>query len=497
MTPALLILLAAAVAAPSFRPEESVVRLQVQSARYDWSSPWRVQSAENGSGSGFLLSGGRIVTNAHVVRDARQILVKRRHVADPFLATVVAEGIDCDLALLQVADPAFAKGLPELELGDLPAVRTNVTIVGFPLGGDEASSTSGIVSRISFARYAHSGWDSHLVVQTDAAINPGNSGGPVVQDGRVVGVAFQNMPGMSSIGYFIPAPVVRHFLGDLADGRYDGFPDGGVREDELLSPAYRAERGLAAGRSGVVVTAVAPGSTADGALRPGDVLLSAQGKTVEDDGNIRMGDTEVPWVQVLEEKQVGEPVAFRVLRDGKEQELKATARRVVRWDRFRWRYGFAPRFVLYGGLLFQPLEAEYLRTWGDWTGHAPRLLVWHHLFREWEKPAEAGREVIVLSRVLRHPVNSQASLGTGAVLQRVDGKEIRGLDDLARALDEASGKTVVFEFEHDGLREALDREAVAAARPEILRTYGVSRDRNLQDRPPATRPAPATAGGRP
>ncbi len=115
--------------------------------------------------------------------------------------------------------------------------------------------------------YVHSGPDAHLVVQTDAAINPGNSGGPVVQDGRVVGVAFQGFPGFDNMGFFIPIPVVRHFLEDLEDGSYDGFPDSGLETSPLLSPAYRRERGLPEDRSGAVVNRVVPGGTADGVVR--------------------------------------------------------------------------------------------------------------------------------------------------------------------------------------------------------------------------------------
>ena len=71
------------------------------------------------------------------------------------------------------------------------------------------------------------------MVQTDAAINPGNSGGPVVQDGKVVGVAFQGFPGADNMGFFIPIPIVHHFLANLQDGRYDGFPDSGLSTTSL------------------------------------------------------------------------------------------------------------------------------------------------------------------------------------------------------------------------------------------------------------------------
>ena len=69
--------------------------------------------------------------------------------------------------------------------------------------------------------YVHSGADSHLAIQTDAAINPGNSGGPVIQDGKVVGVAFQGLTNADNIGYMIPTTVIAHFLKDVEDNQYD------------------------------------------------------------------------------------------------------------------------------------------------------------------------------------------------------------------------------------------------------------------------------------
>src|SRR5512140_2081934 len=102
-------------------------------------------------------------------------------------------------------------------------------------------SSAGIVSRIESRGYVHSGTDSHLLVQTDAAINPGNSGGPVIQDGKVVGVAFQGLQSADNIGFMIPTTVIDHFLKDIADGTYNGFPSSGLVVFEgLHNPAYRA-----------------------------------------------------------------------------------------------------------------------------------------------------------------------------------------------------------------------------------------------------------------
>ncbi len=455
----------------------SVVHVQVFRSPFDWSQPWRQEPVSGASGSGFLIDGGRILTNGHVIADARQVLVRRPDRASPYVATVEAAGHDCDLAVLRVADPAFTKGLRPLRFGPLPRAGTRVNTYGFPLGGQDVSSTAGIVSRVESRGYVHSGADAHLVVQTDAAINPGNSGGPVVQDGRVVGVAFQGFPGADNMGFFIPIPIVRHFLGNLEDGRYDGFPDSGLSTASLLSPAYRRERGLPPGRSGVVVDRVAPGGTAEGVVRAGDVLLSAQGYAIADDGTIRLGDARVTFEHAIDMLQAGDEARFSVWRNGKEQAARAPARRIARYDRNRNRYGVAPDYVVYAGLVFMRLEMELLKTIGrGWPQTANRDLVWHQLFREAEQPAEADREVVVLTRVLRHAVNSQMAFSPPVGVERINGREVRSLADVTQAFSTNQGRFHTIELEGDGGIEALDRAKAEAAHPEILRQYAIPQD---------------------
>ncbi|HYN04084.1 MAG TPA: trypsin-like peptidase domain-containing protein [Vicinamibacteria bacterium] len=472
--------LVAEVPSPGNGVAASVVYVQVFRSGFDWSQPWRQEGVSGASGSGFFISGGRIMTNAHVIANARQILVRRPDEANPYVATLEAVGNDCDLAVLRVADPAFARGLRPLALGPLPSAGTRVVTYGFPLGGQDVSSTAGIVSRVESRGYVHSGADSHLVVQTDAAINPGNSGGPVIQDGKVVGVAFQGFPGADNMGFFIPVPIVRHFLANLEDGRYDGFPDSGLETTPLLSPAYRRERGLPAGLGGVVVDRVAPGGTADAVLKPGDVLLSVEGRRVADDGTIRLGDARVTFEHAIDMLQVGAPVRFVVWRDGKERSLEAPARRIARYDRNRNQYGVAPDYVVYAGLVFMRLEAELLKTLGrGWPQSANRDLVWDQLFREAERPEEADREVIVLTRVLRHAVNSQMAMALPLGVVRINGRPIHSLADVVEAFASNRERFHRIEFEGDGGIEALDRERADAAHPEILRQYAIPHDRKL------------------
>jgi S1-C subfamily serine protease len=458
---------------------ESVVHLQVYRSRSDWNLPWRMEPVDSAMGSGFLIEGGRIVTNAHVVADAREILVRRPDQANPYVATVEAVGNDCDLAVLRVADPSFVKGLKPLALGDVPHSGSRVLTYGFPLGGQDVSSTAGIVSRVESRGYVHSGIDAHLVVQTDAAINPGNSGGPVVQDGRVVGVAFQGYPGFDNMGFFIPVPVVRHFLDDLRDDTYHGFPDSGLVTSPLLSPAYRRERGLPAGKSGVVVDQVSPGGTAHGLLKRGDVILAVDGTQVANDGTVKIGDSRVTFEHLFDMKQVGQPVTVTVWRDGKEQPLVATSKHIARLENRRNRYGVAPRYVVYAGLVFMPLDTELLKVWGrNWVNTADRNLVWHHLFREAEEPEDADREVVVLTRVLRHSANSQVTFSGPVAVDRINGVPIRSLSQVMPAFRDNRERFHRIDFENTSGIETLDRDRAAAAHEEIQKQYAIPRDQH-------------------
>jgi S1-C subfamily serine protease len=119
----------------------------------------------------------RILTGAHVVANATFVQVQKVSEPDKLVARIVAISHDSDLALLQVEDLRFTRGVQAAVVGGLPGLRDQVQVVGYPVGGEEVSVTEGVVSRIEVQRYEHS--QRHLLAVTvDAAINEGNSGGP-------------------------------------------------------------------------------------------------------------------------------------------------------------------------------------------------------------------------------------------------------------------------------------------------------------------------------
>jgi S1-C subfamily serine protease len=219
--------------------ENSVVKV-FSTMRYpDPFRPWTKQAPSEVTGSGVVIEGKRILTNAHVVLYASQVQIQANAAGDKVSASVVAIAPGIDLAVLQLDDPSFFDSHPAVSrAAKLPQIKDAVLAYGFPTGGNSLSITKGIVSRIEFVSYNYP--VSGLRIQVDAAINPGNSGGPAIAGDKMIGLAFSKAGGdTQNIGYIIPNEEVELFLKDVADGRYDGKPAMYDDLQTLEDPALR------------------------------------------------------------------------------------------------------------------------------------------------------------------------------------------------------------------------------------------------------------------
>src|SRR5450432_2012656 len=270
---------------PATEIKKSVVRIRMTSQDPNYKIPWLPGSVGGGLGAGFVIDGSRVLTNAHVVSNTRFIDIEKEDDPKKYVAHVEFIGHDCDLAVLKIEDANFFKNTVPLHLGSIPEIESGVSVYGYPIGGERLSVTRGVVSRIDFLTYSHSMADAHLTIQIDAAINPGNSGGPVVQEGKVVGVAFQGYSGdvANNVGYMIPVPVIQRFLKDISDGHYDHYMDLSITTFPLQNPAQRKALGLNDDDRGVMVSNVPSVGCSAGILKVGDVLLSIDGHPIASD----------------------------------------------------------------------------------------------------------------------------------------------------------------------------------------------------------------------
>ena len=264
---------------------KSIVKIYTVKNNYNYDNPWQMGSQSNGTGSGCIIDGNRILTNAHVISNNTFIQVKKAGEAKRYTARVDSISHESDLAILRVDDQSFFKNSQGIKIGELPQVRDKVAVYGFPTGGDEMSITEGVVSRIEQRNYAHSSANL-LTFQIDAAINPGNSGGPVIINNMIVGVAFQSSVRGENIGYMVPAPIIKHFLTDINNGKYRGFPELGILFQKMENPDIREKYQMKQTHSGILVIGILHESPARDIIKIDDVVLSIDGNDIENDGSV-------------------------------------------------------------------------------------------------------------------------------------------------------------------------------------------------------------------
>ena len=466
------------LAAEGLAIQKSLIRVTTTAQDANYRVPWEPGSIEEGVGAGFVISGSRILTNAHVVSNARFLSVEREDDPKKYIATVEFIAHDCDLAILKVSDPDFFKGTVPLTIGDIPALESGVSVYGYPIGGERLSVTKGVVSRIDFQTYTHSGVDAHLTIQIDAAINPGNSGGPVMQDGNVVGVAFQGYSGdvAQNVGYMIPTPVIKRFLKDIEGGHYGGYMDLSVNWFDLQNPAERRALGLPDDGTGVLVSSVASAGSSAGVLKQGDVLLAIDGHTIFEDAFVELNGSRIQMSEIVERKFKGDEVKLAILRD--KQKMDVTVKLAEAWP-FSMQanaYDKKPRYVLFGGLLFQPLSRNFLEA-----NQVDDLRV--RFFYDFFISDELYREhpdVIVLGAILPDAINTYLMPFRNGIVDEVNGVKMRTLNDLAAAFAKPADYYVI-QLIGEGRPIVLERKAVDAARERIETRYNVLKEQNLND----------------
>jgi S1-C subfamily serine protease len=470
---------AAAHAQPAETPaaiENSVVKV-FSTMRYpDPFKPWTKQAPNEITGSGVVIEGRRILTNAHVVLYASQVQVQASAAGDKVPATVVAVAPGIDLAVLQLDDPTFFDAHPAVaRASKLPHIKDAVLAYGFPTGGNSLSITKGIVSRIEFVSYNYP--VSGLRIQVDAAINPGNSGGPAIAGDKMIGLAFSKLSGdAQNIGYIIPNEEVELFLKDIADGRYDGKPAMYDDLQTLENPALRDYLKLDKSVEGMVVHRPAH-SDAAYPLKEWDVVSRIGNAPIDNQGMVKIDkDLRVSFGYLIQQVASNGKLPLTVVRGGKTLavQLPVSAEHPTLVTDLRGTY---PSYFIYGPLVFSPATWQLVSSLENNAGLMRMLglvkspLVTHALD---EPDGDLQELVVVSSPFFPHRIANGYSNPAGSVVYAVNGTRIKSLVHLVAVLRDLKDSFVTIEFDQKG-GEALvfSRQAIMSATDEILMDNGI------------------------
>lgn len=328
--------LAEAAGAPALDTEEqenvavykkampSVVNITSTAVAYDF---FYGPVPQQGAGSGFVFDNdGHILTNYHVVENARQVEVTT-HDKKKYKAQIVGTDPAHDLAVIQIP----TKELPQVQIGDSKSlvVGQKVFAIGNPFGLS-GTMTRGIISSIRSVRGPKGYIDE--AIQTDAAINPGNSGGPLLNShAQVIGINSMILTGgaeqSAGIGFAIPINTAKAVLDDLVHLGRVRRPEMGIRSIPI-GPELADQMGLAAD-AGLLIVQVVQGSAAERAglhggneraylgntpiMIGGDLIVAIDGQEVADQQDLS---------HVMQNHRAGDTVTVTVYRSKKKMDIK-------------------------------------------------------------------------------------------------------------------------------------------------------------------------------
>jgi len=285
----------------------------------------------------------------------------------------------------------------------------------------------------------------------------------------------QSLSSADNIGYLVPSPIITHFLDDIKDGRYDGFPDDGLyiqsMENKNLKEYYKMD-----GRTGVLVTHVIPGSSSDGYLNKGDILLRIDGISVSDNATVLIpGNGRVAANYLIRVHHINEPFEVTILRDSKELTLKIPSKPLV--SLIPYEHEKQPTYFIFGGVVFMPLTKNYVFSWGrNWLQKAPVRFV--DLIKNGNFPNAEHKEIVFVQSVLADRENAGYEL-SHAIITEVNGEKIDSFATLVDRIENAKEKDIKITLQ-GGSVILLNREKALQANRQLLKRYGIEHSAYLR-----------------
>lgn len=420
-------------------PANSIVRVNATLQDYSFLRPWEKGAPTPRRGLGAVLEGNRVLVTAEMCVNATFLELEHPSSGARIAARIAGIDYEANLAVLVPADSnsRVFEGLHALEIEDSVKAGDTLSVWQVEDNGDGVSTDVDVL-RVDVGRYFIPG-SVFLLYQVkgslQARINSFTL--PVVKDGKLAGMLLSYSSKEQTAGV-LPSPIIKAFLADLDDGTYEGFPNLGIAFAQTLDETFREFTGIQNSEGGIFVREIAREGSADKAgIKEGDVILTIAGQPIDSRGNYNHPDYgKLSFSHLVRGgAKSGDKISLGIIRDKEPKIVEVELTRKLPTDYLIDPFMFdrGPKYLIFGGLIFQELTLPYLQSWGeDWTKRAPFNLV--HANANPLPFEDEGREKLVfLSNVLKTPSTLGYEGINSVIVTQVNGTFIKNIRDLAAA----------------------------------------------------------------
>ncbi len=460
---------------PAHNPwEESIVTLEVTRQRYDSSQPWTRQTATE-SKNGVVIEGKELLTTAEYFNDVTLIRVQRNGRGSWYTAKLKWADYHANLALVTVEDEKFWSGLKAAKFTTDFKDLSQVQVVRWRSGNLESR-------KAEFNEFTVREGKISIVPQANIIFSSEIEGlgwaEAVVYKGKLVGLTTSSDGRKFNV---TPATFIQRILSAQRKGKFAGMGYFAFTWQQAINPDVHKFLGWKGEPKGVPIIDIPDTEEKTSPLKVHDLILKVDGFDIDIQGDYLDPEYGHLMLENLSSRHwAGETIKMVVWREGKEVAVDYVLPKAdYQTDLIpKETFDQAPEYLMIGGLLFQPLDGAYLKRWGpDWKSRAPfRLAYYDNQSKTDKRPG-----LVLLAGILPDPVNIGYQDYRMLVVDKVNGKSISGISDLATALETPKEGFHIIEF-MDGAsvqKIVLDAAEAKRANDKILANYGVRGDRYI------------------
>ena len=447
--------------------QDSIVLLDVTRNNFNFRIPWD-KRAQSVSKFGAVIGGKELLTTASGLSNHTLVRLQKGGRGKWINGEVRWIDYQANLAIIGVKDDGFLEGLSPIEFADAKGLKENLQVIRWRGGNIEKRAAE--FSRFTVAD-ANFNQAPRIELKASSEIEGAGQAELMVSGKKVVGLVASKSGSTCSV---IPAPFITDVLKLREAGKYKGLGYFDFIWQPASNPAVIDYFKLDGQPRGVLV--IKPGEKSE--LKLHDIILEVGGFPIDIQGDYldpNYGHVIMEYL-ACRNKWAGDTVKLKIWRGGKVQDIdyelpKADFSDNLVMDRPN---DVEPTYLIAGGLVFVPLSAEFLSSWGsDWQRSAPFRLVFYNN----QKAQKNQKSLVVLSLVLPdfYNIGYQQRSSQNIVIEKANGNLISTLEDLAKALDNPKDGFHILEFKKGSSlgKIILDAEKLEQANDRIAQRYGI------------------------